>query len=173
MFFLVKMDYLRDQSWSNFNPDRKHIKSSSTPLFAGNYISGCALNLPPKNQRRREASVGNRRNDGNVGNQNNNDDRHSFNRRRQEEDIHNEPAPLMQNILPNPQHGRSNQPSSTIRRMTLSPQISHISFTICASLLIIINREAETSITTTTIIWFKLQISFLFNFSMSNISATL
>ena len=63
--FMVKMDYLKYPTWSHFKPDKKHIKQSSTPLFAGGHIAGLrrAQNLPPKNQRRKNPSVGNRRTD--------------------------------------------------------------------------------------------------------------
>ena len=50
---LVNWDYLRDEEWSSFKSDRKHIKISATPFFAGGYIAALrrAHNLPPKNQR--------------------------------------------------------------------------------------------------------------------------
>ena len=50
---LVKMDFLRDGTWTNFKSDRKHIKASSIPFFAGAYIAALrrAHNLPPKNRR--------------------------------------------------------------------------------------------------------------------------
>ena len=49
---LVKMDFLRDGTWSNFKSDRKHIKISSIPFFAGAYIAALrrAHNMPPKNR---------------------------------------------------------------------------------------------------------------------------
>ena len=57
---MVKMDYLRDEKWSNFNEDYKHIKKSSTPLFAGGYIATLrrVYNLPPKNERLNRRATG-------------------------------------------------------------------------------------------------------------------
>ena len=59
MIQLVKMDHLRDESWSNFNADKKHIKETSTAFFAGAYIAALrrAYNLPPKNERRKHEEL--------------------------------------------------------------------------------------------------------------------
>jgi hypothetical protein len=50
---LVSWDYLRDDDWSYFKPDKKHIKVSATPFFAGGYIAALqrAHNLPQKKHR--------------------------------------------------------------------------------------------------------------------------
>ena len=116
MVFMVKMDYLKDPTWSHFKADKKHIKQSSTPLFAGGYIAGLrrAHNLPPTNQRRKNASVGNRRTDylsaRNDDTYHNDRSTGTFNQRRQhDERERNEPPPLMQNILSEPKLVPTNQ----------------------------------------------------------------
>ena len=76
MVHLVNWDYLRDEEWSYFKPDRKHVKISATPFFAGGYIAALrrAHNLPPKNQRRNTGHQGVK------------------------------PTPLMENRIPHPTH---------------------------------------------------------------------
>ena len=50
---LVNWDYMRDDDWSYFKPDKKHVKVSATPFFAGAYIAALrrAHNLPQKKSR--------------------------------------------------------------------------------------------------------------------------
>lgn len=51
--YVVKLDNLRDESWSKFRDDGKHIKENCIALFAGNLIAALkrAHGIPPRNQR--------------------------------------------------------------------------------------------------------------------------
>ena len=107
--YMVRMDFLRDASWSNFSEDRKHIKAKSVALFAGSYIAALrrAYNLPPKNERRNRPLVR-----GSIGA---NPVKYQvpprsiqqpFQQQQQRTNSYYEanafPAPLMQNIVPKP-----------------------------------------------------------------------
>ena len=51
--FLVTLDNLRDESWSKFREDRKHIKENCVPIFASNLIAALrrAHNMVPRSDR--------------------------------------------------------------------------------------------------------------------------
>ena len=52
--FLVSLNNLRDDSWSKFREDRKHIKENYVPIFASNLIAALkpAHNIAPRFDRR-------------------------------------------------------------------------------------------------------------------------
>ena len=104
---VAKLDNLRDETWSKFRDDRKHIKQNCVPLFAGILIAALrrAHNMAPRNQRSqtRRDDVGNQRRHPNEARfQNNHHDRPPYpSHPPQPPQPPHPPRPLMSNFIQN------------------------------------------------------------------------
>ena len=109
---IATMDHLRDDSWSKFAEDRKHVKGTCVPVFAGSLIAAIrrVYKMPQKYERREP----NRSHQNHSGENNGQYSRVPYDYT--QSNTQQKPVnPLMSHILPNPYGDARNNPGAPIQ----------------------------------------------------------